>query len=205
MATKAAGRIKKELKLIEDCKDDADCQFTLILKGDDLTELEGEMAGPAGSPYEGAKFILDVKIPEKYPFDPPKVVFATKIWHPNISSETGEICLDILKNQWAAVMTLRTVFLSIRCILSVSEPSDALNGFAAKQFHKSQELFNRTAAHWAFVFAGGPSREVEFEEKIEKVKTFGFDDNGALIALSNQNWEVERAVESLLLNDQELY
>lgn len=24
----------------------------------------------------------------------------TKIWHPNISSVTGAICLDILKDQW---------------------------------------------------------------------------------------------------------
>ena len=29
-----------------------------------------------------------------------KVHFLTKIWHPNISSVTGAICLDILKDQW---------------------------------------------------------------------------------------------------------
>ena len=29
-----------------------------------------------------------------------KVNFLTKIWHPNISSVTGAICLDILKDQW---------------------------------------------------------------------------------------------------------
>ncbi|KYQ59855.1 Ubiquitin-conjugating enzyme E2 K [Trachymyrmex zeteki] len=28
------------------------------------------------------------------------VRFITKIWHPNISSVTGAICLDILKDQW---------------------------------------------------------------------------------------------------------
>lgn len=204
MANRAAARINKELKVIEDNKNDDGSQFNLSMKGDDITEMKGQIAGPADSPYEGAIFNLDIKIPSNYPFDPPKVVFATKIWHPNINPETGEICLDILKNQWAAVMTLRTVFLSIQALLYASEPNDALNGFAAKQFHRSEELFKRTARHWAFVFAGGPNREEELEEKIKEVKAFGFEDWNALFALSNQNWEVERATASLALNDQEL-
>lgn len=45
-------------------------------------------------------FKLEIKIPETYPFNPPKIKFITRIWHPNISSVTGAICLDILKDQW---------------------------------------------------------------------------------------------------------
>ena len=91
---------------------------------DSFTELRGEIAGPPDTPYESGKFILDIKIPETYPFNPPKVCqgnalfkmvyvnfglfqvqFRTKIWHPNISSVTGAICLDILKDQWWDILT----------------------------------------------------------------------------------------------------
>lgn len=35
--------------------------------------------------------------------------FITRVWHPNVSSQTGAICLDILKDRWSPALTLRTV------------------------------------------------------------------------------------------------
>lgn len=61
--------------------------------GTDLSHLEGTITGPDGTPYEGGVFKIDIVIPSSYPFEPPKMKFVTKIWHPNISSNTGAICL----------------------------------------------------------------------------------------------------------------
>lgn len=55
--------------------------------------LKGTILGPEGTPYEGGVFEIDIDIPKQYPFEPPKMKFSTKIWHPNISSQTGAICL----------------------------------------------------------------------------------------------------------------
>ena len=48
--------------------------------------------------------------------------FDTKIWHPNISSQTGAICLDILKNEWTPALTIRTALISLQALLCSPEP-----------------------------------------------------------------------------------
>lgn len=61
---------------------------------------------------------------DQYPFVPPKMRFRSKVWHPNISSANGAICLDILKDQWSPALTLKTALLSLQALLSSPQPDD---------------------------------------------------------------------------------
>lgn len=92
--------------------------------GDDLKHWKGAIFGPSDTCYEGGTFIIDIVIPTEYPFKPPKMKFDTKIWHPNISSQTGAICLDILKNEWTPALTIRTALISLQALLCAPEPDD---------------------------------------------------------------------------------
>jgi ubiquitin-protein ligase len=74
-------------------------------------QFKGTLIGPSETPYEGGTFVVHIIIPNeyafptlsqlvgcnsstrRYPFMPPKMKFDTKVWHPNISSQTGAICL----------------------------------------------------------------------------------------------------------------
>ena len=50
--------------------------------------------------------------------------FDTKIWHPNISSITGAICLDILKNEWTPALTIRTALISLQALMCAPVPGN---------------------------------------------------------------------------------
>lgn len=75
---------------------------------------------------------MDIIIPPDYPFKPPKMKFDTKIWHPNISSQTGAICLDILKNEWTPALTIRTALISLQALLCAPEPDDPQDAEVAR-------------------------------------------------------------------------
>ena len=42
--------------------------------------------GPKGTCYENGKFQAELLLPEDYPMTPPKVIFDTQIYHPNIGT-----------------------------------------------------------------------------------------------------------------------
>lgn len=132
-----------------------------------------------------------------------QVRFFTKIWHPNISSVTGAICLDILKDQWAAAMTIRTVLLSLQALLAAAEPDDPQDAVVAKQFKDAPELFRLTAKHWTSTYASAEStpawNHADFDQKIRKLREImGVDDHKARVALSSNSWDLDRATQSLL-------
>lgn len=67
---------------------DPHSQIIVEPHGDDFTQLRGQFFGPPDTPYEGGTYHIEIKIPNEYPFRPPIMRFETKIWHPNVSSQT---------------------------------------------------------------------------------------------------------------------
>jgi ubiquitin-conjugating enzyme (huntingtin interacting protein 2) len=99
----------------------------------------------------------DIVIPDSYPFQPVKMKFITKVYHPNISSASGAICLDILKDAWSPVLTLKSTLISLQSLLCSPEPNDPQDAEVAKHFMTSRTSFEETARYWTHVYAGGPA------------------------------------------------
>jgi ubiquitin-conjugating enzyme E2 E len=88
---------------------------------DNMYDWVATVRGPDGSPYENGTFFLDIHFPTDYPFKPPKVTFRTRVYHCNVASG-GQICLDILKDNWSPALTVSKVLLSIASLLTDANP-----------------------------------------------------------------------------------
>ncbi|KAH0666853.1 hypothetical protein KY285_028059 [Solanum tuberosum] len=85
--------------------------------------------------------------------------------HPNISSQSGAICLDILKDQWSPALTLKTALLSIQALLSAPEPDDPQDAVVAQQYLRDHQTFVGTARYWTETFA--KTSTLAADEKLE--------------------------------------
>jgi len=147
-------RLRRVNKEITDCKNDKSSAITIDLVDNSPFHLKGSFAGPEGTPYEGGHFEVDIVIPETYPFQPVKMKFITKVYHPNISSASGAICLDILKDAWSPVLTLKSTLISLQSLLCSPEPNDPQDAEVAKHYMTSRSGFEETAKYWTQVYAG---------------------------------------------------
>ena len=145
---------------------------------DNIRHWKGKLRGPPDSVYEGGTFQIDIKIPDKYPYVPPKMQFDTKIWHPNISSQTGAICLDILKDEWSPALTIRTALLSVQALLTAAEPKSPQDAVVAAQYENEFPAFQKKAREWTKLYANELSLQ---EEKIQKILDMGFSREAARV------------------------
>lgn len=60
------------------------------------------------------RWLLSIQVPANYPLSPPAVRFVTPIVHPNISLETGEVCLDLLGDAWTPAYGLLETVRAVR-------------------------------------------------------------------------------------------
>lgn len=135
--------MKREYENLEQ-SEEISCQPT----DDSMNTFRAIITGPRETPYSGRLYEVLINIPEKYPFEPPRVNFVTAIYHPNIDP-TGRICMDLLnippKGRWTPIIGLKNILHSILCLLMHPNPDDPLMPEIAQEFKYNRKLFEKKA------------------------------------------------------------
>ncbi|CAG7561964.1 unnamed protein product, partial [Fusarium equiseti] len=154
MSTNLERRLAKEYKELED---GADYKVRLRTPGDP-SNLEAALQLPSGMPYSGGAYTIDVQIPSSYPFERPVMKFNSKIWHPNIHLETGEVGTDAL-GPWDPTHTIKSELESLVDLLKQPNLQYPHNQEALKMFNEDSAGFKCKAQEWAVRFAGAPAAD----------------------------------------------
>jgi len=130
-------RIQNEVKMLKNENNQYEKMFSVNMVGEDMYHWQATLHGPEDSLYAEYDFKVDIVLPADYPFSPPTVKFLTPIQHVNIN-KNGDICLDILKNKWAATQNIFSVLMSIIVLLGNPNPEDAFNSDLAELYRKDK-------------------------------------------------------------------
>ncbi|XP_010679889.2 ubiquitin-conjugating enzyme E2 8 [Beta vulgaris subsp. vulgaris] len=144
--------MKRILKELQDIRRDPPTSCSAGPISENLYHWQATIIGPADSPYAGGVFLMSIHFPSDYPFKPPKVAFRTKVFHPNINNN-GNICLDILRDQWSPALTISKVLLSICSLLTDPNPDDPLAPDIAYMYKKDRAKYEATAQNWTVKYA----------------------------------------------------
>lgn len=143
-------------------------QISMLIKNFLEAKLDGEKEGydiacvkendykefyilfePQTGLYKGQKHILHLNTEydggkSKFPFNAPKIVFVTIVYHTNISIELGGlICLDILKDKtkWVPTYNFSSIIRNILLLFEQPNNASPFNGIASKDYVACEKVF----------------------------------------------------------------
>jgi len=94
--------------------------------GYDLLKWDATIQNLDDPRHRGKSYRLSIEVPGNYPFIAPRVRFIDKVQCENVFYD-GEICLDILKDQWSPAYTLWALLEAIASVLTDKPVSGLVN------------------------------------------------------------------------------
>ena len=88
-----------------------------------------------------------------YPFKPPKINFKTKIYHPNVKTDTGEICTQAIEDKWTPTLNAKFIIEALITVIKTPNAENAQEIAIAQEFTSSYSTWEANAASWTAQYA----------------------------------------------------
>lgn len=92
--------------------------------------------------HKGYFFSLTMKFTKDYPFNPPKIKFEEKVFHPNIYSDNS-VCLDIISMKWSPSLTIKDVLNGLKQLFDNPNPNSPANPDAGALYSKTMDKYQK--------------------------------------------------------------
>mmetsp|Transcript_20033 Transcript_20033/g.46848 ORF Transcript_20033/g.46848 Transcript_20033/m.46848 type:complete len:149 (+) Transcript_20033:273-719(+) len=138
----ASKRIFKELMMLQ--KKPLEYVDSINPLDSDQFAWDCTVMGPSNSPYAGGKFVVRISFPAQYPFKAPTLKFVTKVYHPSVKLDTGDICADVV-GKWGPTLNAKHILGVIYSMLQSPEADHPLEETIAAQLRDKPKEFEKTA------------------------------------------------------------
>lgn len=129
-----------------------DCVKSIEIVDEDLFKWDVAIKGPPDSPYAGGTFTIRFEFPAEYPFKQPRILFKTKVYHPSVLRETGEICQAVL-GTWGPTLNVEHCLLTVYSLLQDPQADHPLDDEIAEQLTKKPKEFEKMAKKYTKDYA----------------------------------------------------
>ncbi|XVF03793.1 hypothetical protein REPUB_Repub05bG0023700 [Reevesia pubescens] len=135
--------------------------FDVRYTSNDHEQWEAIMIGPPNSPYSGGLFFIDILFPRDYPFRPPKFIFKTKIYHPNVDRQ-GNVLIFSREStlRWLAMSTFQ-ILLLVYSLLNDPDLDHGIEYEIGLAYIKQRDQYVETARAWTKQYANTSQIQVK--------------------------------------------
>jgi ubiquitin-protein ligase len=143
-------RLTKEIKEVQTLIDNKSSNIIEIKPNPtDIKDVVVVFKGPDQTPFSDLNLTINLQYPDDYPFKPPKVIFISKMYHPNISTLTGQICLEtVLTDKWSPTLRLPFIVQSITSLLSNPNCENPIEAGVADEYQNNRDKYNENVLLW---------------------------------------------------------
>eukprot|EP01061_Rhynchopus_euleeides_P008006 TRINITY_DN1706_c2_g1_i2.p1 TRINITY_DN1706_c2_g1~~TRINITY_DN1706_c2_g1_i2.p1 ORF type:complete len:582 (+),score=187.47 TRINITY_DN1706_c2_g1_i2:170-1747(+) len=150
MANSCAFRVQKDLKEVMQSPNTDSPPIYVTCVEDKLDHVVAMMVGPPQTPYHFGFFSFDMRFPQTYPNEPPKVKISTTDFgrvrfNPNLYAD-GKVCLSILgtwrgetSEIWRSAYSVGYVLNAIQSLIMNAEPYHNEPGFEKEMLEQDIE------------------------------------------------------------------